>query len=208
LCQFKKKKKMKNISLVINIVLAVALGVLFVLYFSLRSEVKDLGKQPLSLASGSGNIVYVNMDSLYTKYDEYIDMKTKMVEKQSKMEAELGAKKSNYERSVMDYQDKAKKGLLLSSEMQRIEQQLMGDQQTLVKLSESMQQELAEESRVLNNKLGNNIVEFLKEYNKNGRYQYIFSHLYGGNLLYVNDSLDITKDVIEGLNEKYNKGKK
>lgn len=199
---------MKNISLIINVVLAVALGVLFVLYFSLRSEVKDLSKQPLSLASGNGNIVYVNMDSLYTKYDEYIDMKTKMVEKQSKMEAELGAKKSNYERSVMDYQDKAKKGLLLSSEMQRIEQQLMGDQQTLVKLSESMQQELAEESRVLNNKLGNNIVEFLKEYNKNSRYQYIFSHLYGGNLLYVNDSLDITKDVIEGLNEKYNKGKK
>lgn len=198
---------MKNISLIINIVLAVALGVLFVLHFMLRSEVKNNGTQPLALASGSGNIVYVNMDSLYTKYDEYIDLKNKMIEKQKKMEDELGAKKSSYERSVMDYQDKAKKGLLLSSEMQKIEQQLMGDQQNLMRLSESMQTELAEESRVLNNKLGNNIVEFLREYNKNNRYQYIFSHAYGGSLLYVNDSLDITKDVIEGLNKKYKKDK-
>jgi outer membrane protein len=198
---------MKNISLIINIVLAVALGILFVLHFSLRSKVNEAYAQPVSLASGTGNIVYVNMDSLYTQYNEYIDMKAKMVDKQKKMEAELGTKKSTYERNVMDYQDKVKKGLLLSSEMQKIEQQLMSDQQSLVRLSESMQAELAEESRVLNNKLGNNIVEFMKEYNKNGRYQYILSHQYGGNLLYVNDSLDITRDVIKGLNERYTKAK-
>ena len=198
---------MKNISLIINAVLAVALGVLFVLFFSLRSRVNQLDQQPLHLASGSSNIVYVNMDSLYGQYDEYIDMKAKMVEKQKSMETELGNKKAVYERKVMDYQEKAKKGLMLSSEMQKTEQQLMGEQQNLMKLSESMQAELAEESRVLNNKLGNNIVEFLKDYNKNGRYQFIFSHIYGGNLLFANDSLDITKDVIVGLNERYNKKK-
>ncbi|MGC8803632.1 MAG: OmpH family outer membrane protein, partial [Bacteroidales bacterium] len=66
----------------------------------------------------------------------------------------------------------------------------------------------AEETRVLNNRLGNNIVEFLKEYNKDGKYVYIMSHVFGGNLLYVNDSLDITADVIKGLNEKYRNSRK
>ncbi|HEY9124205.1 MAG TPA: OmpH family outer membrane protein [Bacteroidales bacterium] len=198
---------MKNISLIVNIVLAVALGVLFVLHFSLRSKVNEAVSHKV-VASGNSNIVFVNMDSLYAKYNEYADLKEQLQKKQSKMEADINNRKIAYERKVADYQDKAQKGLLLTSERQRIEQQLMGEQQELMQYGQKLQNELAEESRVLNNKLGNNIIEFLKEYNKDGRFQFVLSHVYGGNLLYVNDSLDITKDVIEGLNKKYDKEKK
>lgn len=200
---------MKNISLIINIVLAIAIGVLFFLYFSLKSEVKTVATKATSSASVKDvRIAYVNMDTLYAHYDEYLDLKAQIADKQKKMENELNSKKSQYERKVMDYQDKVQKGLLLTSERQRIEQQLYADQQNLLRLGESMQNELAEETRVLNNRLGNNIVEFLKEYNKDGKYVYIMSHVFGGNLLYVNDSLDITADVIKGLNEKYRKSRK
>lgn len=199
---------MKNISIIINIVLAVAIGVLFIMHFTLRNEVKHLEVSGSKAPVTNVRIAYVNMDTLYAYYDEYTDLKTQMAEKQKKMEAELNSKKNQYERRVMDYQDKVQKGLLLTSERQRIEQQLYNDQQNLLKLGESMQNELAEESRVLNNRLGNNIVEFLKEYNKDGKYVYIMSHVFGGNLLYVNDSLDITRDVIMGLNEQYHKHKK
>jgi outer membrane protein len=198
---------MKNISLIVNIVLAVALGVLFVLHFSLRSQVNEAVSHKV-MASGNSNIVYVNMDSLYAKYNEYVDLKDQLQKKQSKMEGDINNRKTAYERKVVDYQDKAQKGLLLTSERQRIEQQLMAEQQELMQYGQKLQNELAEDSRVLNNKLGNNIIEFLKEYNKDGRFQYVFSHVYGGNLLYVNDSLDITNDVIEGLNKKYDKEKK
>ena len=198
---------MKNISLIVNIVLAVALGVLFVLHFSLRSKVNEAVSHKV-LASGNSSIVYVNMDSLYAKYNEYTDLKDELQKKQSKMEADMNNRKTAYERKVADYQDKAQKGLLLTSERQRIEQQLMGEQQELMQYGQKLQAELADDSRVLNNKLGTNIIDFLKEYNKDGRFQFVFSHVYGGNLLYVNDSLDITKDVIEGLNKKYDKEKK
>ncbi len=199
---------MKNISIIINIVLAIAVGVLFFLHFSLQRKVKTIGEQSSKASVTDVRIAYVNMDTLYAYYDEYTDLKAQMAEKQKKMETELNNKKNQYERKVMDYQDKVQKGLLLTSERQRIEQQLYIDQQNLLKLGESMQNELAEESRVLNNRLGNNIVEFLKEYNKDGKYVYIMSHVFGGNLLYVNDSLDITRDVIKGLNEQYHKRKK
>ncbi|MGC8825280.1 MAG: OmpH family outer membrane protein [Bacteroidales bacterium] len=200
---------MKNISFIINIVLAIAIGVLFFLYFSLKSEVKTIAKTANSSVSVKDvRIAYVNMDTLYAHYDEYLDLKAQIADKQKKMENELNSKKSQYERKVMDYQDKVQKGLLLTSERQRIEQQLYADQQNLLRLGESMQNELAEETRVLNNRLGNNIVEFLKEYNKDGKYVYIMSHVFGGNLLYVNDSLDITADVIKGLNEKYRNSRK
>lgn len=198
---------MKNISLIVNIVLAVALGVLFVLHFSLRSKVNEAVSHKV-IASGNSNIVYVNMDSLYAKYNEYTDLKDELQKKQSKMEADMNNRKTILERKAADYQDKAQKGLLLTSERQKIEQQLYGEQQELMQYGQKLQNELAEDSRILNNKLGNNIIEFLKEYNKDGRFQFVFSHVYGGNLLYVNDSLDITKDVIEGLNKKYEKEKK
>jgi outer membrane protein len=194
---------MKNISLIVNIVLAVAIGVLFVLFLSLRGQVKELNSHPIASKTGDSKIVYINIDSLYSKYDMYKDMKAMMEDKQKKMEGEMAVKKNNYERSVMDYQDKAKKGLLLRSEAEKIEQQLMGDQQNLMKIGESMQAQLADETRVQNNKLINTIVDYLKEYNKNGTYQFILSHLYGGNLLYADGSLDITNDVVKGLNEKY-----
>jgi outer membrane protein len=194
---------MKNISLIINIVLAVAIGFLFVLFFSLRGQVKDLNSHPMASKTGNSKIVYINVDSLYSKYDMYKDMKAMMDEKQKKMEGEMAVKKNNYERNVMDYQDKAKKGLLLRSEAEKIEQQLMGDQQNLMKIGQDMQSQLADESRVENNKLINTIVDYLKEYNKNGAYQFILSHMYGGNLLYADGSLDITNDVLKGLNEKY-----
>jgi outer membrane protein len=199
---------MKNINIVINAILALALIAVFVLYFSLRGQVKELKSQPLALKTGSGKIVYINIDTLQNAYEMYFDMKTRIEGKQKKMASDLDDKKKVFERNVADYQDKAKKGLLLSSEMQKIEQQLGADQQNLMRLNESMQQQLAEETQVENRKLMNSIIDYLKDYNKDGRFQYIFGHAYGGNLLYANDSLDITYDVLKGLNEKYRSEKK
>jgi outer membrane protein len=50
------------------------------------------------------------------------------------------------------------------------------------------------------------IEEYLKEYNKNNTYSFILSS--SSDLMYYKDSTyDITKDLIKGLNEKYNKKK-
>lgn len=194
---------MKNISLIINIVLAVALGIVLFLHFSLSKRVSELESQPSISKSGNGSIVYINMDSLYKEYNEYVDLKTTMEEKQNKMAQELNSKKISLERSAADFQDKMQKGLLLRSEAEKIQQQLMQQEQSLLRLNENMQMQLAEETQVLNRRLYNNIVDFLKDYNKSGKIDYVLSHSFGGPFLFVDDSLDITKDVIGGLNEKY-----
>jgi outer membrane protein len=199
---------MKNISLIINIVLFIALGVLYFLYFSLKSQINT--ESPSGSASGvaaAGSIVYVNSDSLMGKYDMYFDMKKEFEDKQRRLEAELNMKGKSYENNVADYQDKAQKGLITRSKAQEMEQQLMVDQQNLMKYRDNLSAQLAEEQQVMNRMLINNIVEYLKEYNKKHNYQYVMSHAFGGNLLYVPDSLDITIDVLKGLNEKYSEEK-
>jgi len=87
--------------------------------------------------------------------------------------------------------------------MQEIEQQLNAEGQNFQQLQMEYNQQLNEEMQVMNRKLYEDIVEFLKEYNKEHRYAYILSDSYGGGLLYAEKSLDITWDVIRKMNEKY-----
>ena len=44
---------------------------------------------------------------------------------------------------------------------------------------------------------------YLKEYNMDYNYQFIFSNSFGDNLLFANDDLDITNSVLEGINAQY-----
>lgn len=196
---------MKNLPLIINAVLAVLIGILFFLYISLRSQIYKEVPHISTGQTSASNIVYINTDSLYTNFDMYTDMKANMEERQKKMADELALKKSNYEKNVADYQDKMKKGLLLRSEAEKIEQKLMGNQQYLINLNGEMQNQLSDELQRGQKKLIFAIMDFLKEYNKNYNYKYVFSNAFGSNLLYASDSLNITNDVLKGLNEKYNK---
>ncbi len=56
--------------------------------------------------------------------------------------------------------------------------------------------------QVLRDSLNN----FLNEYNKDGRYKMILSKS-GDNILYADKALDITNDVVAGLNKRYKKSK-
>ena len=72
---------------------------------------------------------------------------------------------------------------------------------------DGMEHQLAElQAEVQRKNLGiqEKMNKFLKEYNKNGTYQFILSYsVNGGNVLLGADSLDITKEIVSGLNEQY-----
>ena len=191
--------------LIIESILAVALVVLYILHFtSGKSTVSSVAATSAGTPiAHSGNIAYVYIDSLLNNYDSYHDMRASLAQKQKSMEAELTNKGRNYEKALGDYQEKAQKGLITRSEAQKLEQQLGAEQQNLVRLRDQLNQQLAEEEQVLNRRLINDIVVYLKEYNKDGRYNFIMSNTFGGSLLNSPDSLNITKDVLKGLNEQY-----
>ena len=53
------------------------------------------------------------------------------------------------------------------------------------------------------------LVEYLKQYNADGKYTYILPYMRETiNILYVNDANNITEEVIKGMNEAYEKEKK
>ena len=63
--------------------------------------------------------------------------------------------------------------------------------------------ELQQESDKNSMQLRDSINSFLKEYNKTKGYSLIISNTGADNLLYADPSLNITKEIIEGLNKRY-----
>ena len=200
---------MKNLSLILNAVLIVAVGVLFYLHFSSgkSSDVKQSPARNISTASGEVSIVYINIDSLLNNYDYFTDMQTEFADKQSEMEAELNLRSRQYEASAIDAQNKVQKGLVTRREAAELEQQLIAEQQGLYQLRDELTMQLSEEEQVRNRRLINKIMEYLEVYNEDYNYQFIFSNSFGDNVLFANDQLDITDDVLKGLNEAYQKEK-
>ena len=196
---------MKNLSLILNAVLIVAVGVLFYLHFSAKGSGKasPARTEGMNLVQPDVPIVFVNIDTLLNNYEYFKDMQEDFADKQSELEAELNNRSRQYEASAMDYQNKVQKGLVTRREAAELEQQLMGEQQSLLQLRDELTMQLQEEEQVSNRKLINAIMEYLKEYNADLNYQFIFSNSFGDNVLFANDKLDITYLVLPGLNERY-----
>ncbi len=200
---------MKNLSLVLNAVLIVAVGVLFYLHFSSGKAPDAKRPSVANISAGSTNmaIVYINIDSLLNNYTYFEDMQNEFADKQSGMEAELNMRSRQYEASAIDAQNKVQKGLVTRREAAELEQQLMQEQQSLLQLRDELTMQLSEEEQVSNRRLINKIMEYLEEYNKEYDYQFIFSNSFGDNVLFANNRLDITESVLEGLNAAYQKEK-
>jgi len=203
---------MKNISLILNAALLVAVVILYVLFFtsgkdknSSDRKISNVGKNDTLSQSG---IVYVNIDSVLQKYDMYFDLSDDLQEKLKTSEAQLAAKEQSFRKEMEDFQYKVDRGLITRAEANDLQQQLAQKEQSLYQLQNSLQMQLAEEEQVAQRKVLNSIMEYLETLEKSGEYQYQFvlgTNTFGGNILYANESMNITRAVVEGLNTEYAK---
>lgn len=201
---------MKKLPYILIALLFVALAIMYYLHFSFINKTGLGGddERPLrEILEGNTAIAYVNMDTLLARFDMYFDYQNHLRDKQKKLEAQLNTNSRSYERQVVDFQDKVQKGLVTRSQAQEMEMQLMKKQQDLLQLKDQLSLELMEEEQVMNRRLQFSIYEYLEEYNKDGEFEYILGYSFGGPILYSSDKLDITKEVIKGINEKYQKTK-
>lgn len=158
--------------------------------------------------SGSFSAAWVNVDTLINNYDMYFDMQKELEESGRKSEAELTTKSRDFEREATDFQNKVQKGLVTRSQAEQLQQGLAQKEQELYRLRDELRAKIAEEQQVKLRIIQQSITDFLVEYNKNKGYHVILSSTFGGPLLYGHPSLDITQDVLKGLNEKYSSTRK
>lgn len=197
---------MKNLSLILNVVLVIAVAALYVLHFSSKSSVSEDLQAVVEEVDGKKGlkIAYVNSDTLLKHYDFFKDAAEKLDKRREKLEAEFANRAKGYQTEVSNFQRNAQS--MTIGQAKATEEELMKKQQNLYQYQENLSQQLRKEEAEVNEELYDNISAFLKEYGKKNNLEVVLTYTKGSGVLYANDSLDITYNVISGLNESY-KGK-
>ena len=153
--------------------------------------------------AAQGSIVYVQLDSLVNQYDMYNDLKSELESKVQAVQEDLTKKGRSFESAVKDFEAKIAKGLLTRSQAEEQQQRLVEREQNLQGLSQQKQMELAEEEAVMMRRVMDAIQTYITKYNQDKGYALILSVP----VLAGDPSLNITQDVLAGLNEEYIKSK-
>lgn len=197
---------MKKLTIV-TAVLAAAVVVLFILHFTGgRSTSVSV---PIEQGEGGvytpaeGSIVFVRMDSVLNKYNMYLDLKAEMEEKVKKAQADLEMKGRVLNRDANDFQEKYNKGLLTRSQSQEKMDELRRREQQLMELQQKTSMEIEDEQFVMLNRIGESINTYIEKYNQAKNYSLIINTTGSSTVLWGNSGLDITNDVLVGLNAEY-----
>jgi outer membrane protein len=192
----------KNLSIVLNVILAIAVIVLYVLHFTGQSSVDDANQSTQSTTPTNLSVAYVNSDSLLSNYDYFKDLEQQFTEKRDKLNAEYQNRAEGLQKEISNFQTTA--GNMTISQARAVEEDLRKKQQNLMMYQEQLGQQLMQEEVSMNSDLYDKVSEYLQDYGKNKNLQIVLTYTKGSGVLYANDSLDITKEVIVGLNEAYN----
>lgn len=193
-----------NTSLIWNVVLSLAVAVLFFLHFSGKSS--DTSTAADGAVVEGRRTVYVQVDSLLKNYDFFKDTRKELENKNFQLENELTTKGRSLQNEVAFFQQRAQ--TMTPEQARSTEAQLMKKQQDLMAYRDQSAQALGQEEAKKNEELYKNIRAYIEKYNKENQFEYVLGYSLGGGILFANPSLDVTQKIIDGLNKEYkNSGK-
>lgn len=203
-------KNLSLISLVLNGILLIAVIILFYLVLGKDSNkpANMVMKAGNSTLSGTLPIAYVNVDSLLLNYTFAKNANETLIKKQEDSRLTLNSRARQLQIEMSEFQRKLENNAFLSRERAEAEQsRLMKKQQDLQQMEGAMSQQLMEQQQKMSEQLRDTINAFMKDFNKDNRYQMIISNTANDNVLYAGKSYDITSEVIAKLNERFGKKK-
>jgi outer membrane protein len=194
---------MNKLSVALNLVLIAAVGFLYYNNFSAKkSGASSAGITQLAKDSCTTQhrIAYVELDSLnenlvfFKQKRKDLELQQKQIEDKIAADyKDLDAKQNNFVKSNPN---------ATPEQIQNIRAQLAQGQQDIEAEKQRKTQELNQKSFELMENIQKNLKQFLSEYNKEKKYQYILTTGSGIDyLIYKDSTLDITKDVIMGMNK-------
>ncbi len=158
----------------------------------------------------AGSIVFFNIDKVVENYDMANDLRSVVETKISGIQSEIDRRGNKLQKDANDFQNKMDKGLLTSSvanvQYQKLQQQQNEYQQYAVR----KQQEMAEEQQVMLNQIMNAIAEYVQQYNAEKQYALILTTtgaVLPAPVVTGSPALDITDEILAGLNAAYVKTK-
>lgn len=152
------------------------------------------------------NYRYVDSDSILMKYNLAKDYNEEMLRLQNNYENTARQRQSAIEGLANQYQQKMQNNGYINqtayeNDMKTLQQRQQSAQNELGQMQINMQNQAMEAQKIVQD----SIMSFINEYNEQHHYDAIFMK---AATVYINPALDITDEIVEGLNARYNKVKK
>lgn len=151
-------------------------------------------------AAASFKIAYVDLDSLEAHFEYFKEKRALLEQKQEQMDNQLKGKARALQAEYEDLQRKA--STLTQEQGEAAQRSLMAKKQQLDQEAQNLGASYTEQQTKFNEELQKKLDDFLKSFNADKRYAYIFSYRSNAsNILYKDPAYDVTTDVIKGMNE-------
>lgn len=210
-CENEKNSKCKCLP-ILNCILLVGLVLLYIFHFTGigakngNKLANADAKAPVAVSEGGLKVAYVNTDTLMAKYQYAIDLQKQLKDFQA-------AKEKSYKQQMIqfqkDYEAYVKGGgeNMTLSQQQAKEKELTERQQRLMSLEGEYTQQIAEKTLSESEKMTKAVYNFIREYNEqNQQFDIILSKSFSNSpILYGNEGMDITDEIVKGLNDEYAK---
>ncbi len=201
---------MKHLSTILNVVLLLAVAFLYFHEFGNKkgstSTTKTLTSSNNANTPVIASIAYVELDSLNEKI-------LFIKEKRKELEAEQRSIESEWESGYRGLENQKnnflKKGDAITQQMaEEFQGQLIQQQQRIDEKKQGLTQKLSEKSYRFMDDIQKKLKDFLIDYNKEKKYLYILTTGTGLDyMVYKDSTLNITDEVVQGMNEKLKKVK-
>jgi outer membrane protein len=199
------KAKMKtNIPLILNFILLIAVGILYYLHFKNHNgESSKVFTPEIVTSSGSSHtgVYYINTDSLLSNYEFYKKQEAELENEQTRMQNQLKSQGEKLEQEFYMYQQQG--ATMTDNQRAEKEADLAKKQQAFMTDKDELVEKLDQKQMNASNALYDRVNAFLKKMKSEGRINYVLGFKKGGSIFYANDSLDITSQVLKGLNDEY-----
>ena len=171
------------------------------------SQTKTNNKQVASPSTDKETTVFINQDTLLSKYEYAKDVTKKMQDKGKAAQSDIGGRQQTFQQEVSQYQKNA--STMPADQRQTTEQRLQREQQDLQGYQQNATAAFQNEQSTEAGKVYDKIADFVKGYSKEKGYKLVLMFSKANpTVLYGDPSLDVTSDVIKRLNDAYAKEKK
>ena len=149
------------------------------------------------------DIAYIRMDSLMQNYDRFIELSSAFETKATKVSGDLEARARSLQNEIASFQDKVNKGLMTTRDAQAEQTRLQTRGEQFENDRQTHVAELAEEEQVMANQVFHAINDYVAKFNADLRYKMIINTSGGSPIIHADPALDITDEVLRGLNAEY-----
>lgn len=190
-----------------KIVLSAAFSLLLLSFTQCTKEAQPAqpqAPQTESLDSVQGiKIAYVEYDSLMAKYLLAIDIHKEMMRKETNINNTIEQKANSLQEEQAEFTRKYQNNVFATAERAQEEyERLARKEQEILQLQQTLVAEYENELQMYHRQLRDSVNNYIIEYNNAKGYDYILTKV-GDNILYANEALDITQEVVDGLNSRY-----